>query len=381
MSITQAQAQVTTIQFVRDYPGALDLAYLFRENVGAMYGPEATETLGEIKGGYLSKETIHNGRVYRGRVDVPLKNMEDVGDFLLTLRHEVLGHYGANTFTSVEKRALLDGLIAAREEPSLKILWEDINHRYVGDSQDVRAEEVWALHCQSVEPRHHVGQAGVQERGQHSFMETCIARVRPMQVEDLHNIVCMVAHGLHDRSRTQKHFPRYNEVFRKDESMARRIDQVAVTAIQHVLNAEWVEVHTAGRGDLAERASLQFVAEQATEAGRPGFRLAGPEKYSLAGGLDQDELDALFRITAGLQAERTLRESVKAWAQSGATPKAGSVPPVLAKEMSKPVNVAGLQRLAEALQAGMARAFGESAPAPSLTNVVAAPGSVGPRRS
>jgi len=84
---------------------------------------------------------------------------------------------------------------------------------------DVRAEEVWALHCETLAPGQHVGQAHVRERGEQSFMETCIARVRPMQSADLHNIVCMVADGLHDRSRTQQTFPQINELFRRDETM------------------------------------------------------------------------------------------------------------------------------------------------------------------
>jgi hypothetical protein len=31
--------------------------------------------------------------------------MDDAADLVLTLRHEVLGHYGANTFKPAEKRA------------------------------------------------------------------------------------------------------------------------------------------------------------------------------------------------------------------------------------------------------------------------------------
>jgi putative DNA primase/helicase len=220
--ITQAEAQSITLAFVRDYPGALELAYRFRENTGELYGHRAAEVPADLKGGYVPKETIHDGRAYRGRVDVPLVNMNDAADLVLTLRHEVLGHYGANTFKPAEKRALLDGLIAAREEPSLNPRWEDINRRYAGASLDVRAEEVWALHCESIAPGQHVSQAQVLERGQLSFMETCIARVRPMQVADLHNIVCMVADGLHDRSRTQQTFPQINELFRRDEAMEQK---------------------------------------------------------------------------------------------------------------------------------------------------------------
>lgn len=219
MPITQAEAQAATLAFTRDYPGALELIYHFRESTGELYGHRAAEVPADLKGGYLSKEHIHNGRSYRGRVDVPLGNMDDAADLLVTLRHEVLGHYGANTFTPAEKRALLDGIIAAREQPGMKDRWEDINRRYAGTSMDVRAEEVWALHCETLAPGQHVGQAQVRERGEQSFMETCIARVRPMQPADLHNIVCMVADGLHDRSRTQQTFPQINELFRRDETM------------------------------------------------------------------------------------------------------------------------------------------------------------------
>jgi hypothetical protein len=196
MSITQAEAQAVTLVFVRDYPGALELAYRFRENTGDLYGSLAAKVPADIKGGYVSKETIHNGRAYRGRVDVPLQNIENAHDLLMTLRHEVLGHYGANTFSPAEKRALLDGLIAAREEPGLKSCWDEVNHHYADASLDVRAEEVWALHCEGIAPRLHVSLTHVQERGQQSFMETCIARVRPMRADDMDNIAYMVAQGL-----------------------------------------------------------------------------------------------------------------------------------------------------------------------------------------
>jgi hypothetical protein len=167
-----------------------------------------------MKGGYLPKETDHAGRTYRGRVDVPLQNITDARDLLLTLRHEVLGHYGANTFAPGEKRALLDGLIAAREEPSLKPLWDDIDVRYAGRSLDVRAEEVYSLQCEGIEPSHHIGTDRAQ-RGQQAFQETCVASVRLMRADDLQSIACMVAHGLHDRSRTQQYFPTADELLKR----------------------------------------------------------------------------------------------------------------------------------------------------------------------
>jgi antirestriction protein ArdC len=222
MGMTRNEAQDLTRRFLRDYPGALELAYRFRQNTAELYGSRSSDVPEGMKAGYISKETQYNGRMYRGRVDVPLDNINDSRDLLVTLRHEVLGHYGANTFQPAEKRALLDGLIAARDEPSLKPLWADIDRRYAGSSLDMRAEEVFSLHCEGVAPVHHIGNDQVQERGRQSFAETCIARTRPMQDRDLHNIACMVAQGLHDRTRTQQNFPQINELFRKDDMESKK---------------------------------------------------------------------------------------------------------------------------------------------------------------
>lgn len=41
MPITKAEAQGVTRAFVRDYPGALELAYKFREDAAELYGPRA----------------------------------------------------------------------------------------------------------------------------------------------------------------------------------------------------------------------------------------------------------------------------------------------------------------------------------------------------
>lgn len=217
MPLTKEEAQGVARLFIRDYPGALELAYRFRDTITELYGPRAGEVPQGMKGGYVPKETPHAGRTYRGRVEIPLENMTDARDLLLTLRHEVLGHYGVNTFAPGEKRALLDGLIAAREEPSLKPLWADIDERYASSTLDMRAEEVYALHCEGVAPSHHVGTDRAQ-RGQQAYQETCLAPVRLMRADDLQSIACMVAQGLHDRTRTQQNFPTSNELFRKKET-------------------------------------------------------------------------------------------------------------------------------------------------------------------
>lgn len=76
MAITKAEAEGVARLFLRDYPGALELAYKFRDNTAQLYGPRAVEVPQDMKGGYVPKETTAaNGRTYRGRVDVPLDNV------------------------------------------------------------------------------------------------------------------------------------------------------------------------------------------------------------------------------------------------------------------------------------------------------------------
>jgi len=212
--ITEDEARAVTLTFVREYPGALAIAYRFREDLTELYERRAAELPQGLKGGYSPQDTLHRGRSYRGRVDVPLQNMDGPDDLFMTLRHEVLGHYGANTFRPENKRALLDGLIAAREEPSLKPLWAVIDRHYSNSPVEMRAEEVFALQCESIEPhRHQTIDGDVQrQRGQQAFRETCIDRVRLMQHADLDNIALMVAQGLRDRTRTQQTFPKIQEI-------------------------------------------------------------------------------------------------------------------------------------------------------------------------
>jgi|GEM_PF-682095 len=167
MPITRIEAQAVFLAFTRDYPGALELAYHFGESIGELFGDHAAEVPAGLKGAYLPKKHIYKGRPFRGGVYVPLGNIDDAADLLVTLRHEVLGHHGANTFAPTEKRALLDGIIAAREQPGIKESWEYINRCYAGTSVDVRAEEVWALHSEILAPAQHLGQAQVRKHGDH----------------------------------------------------------------------------------------------------------------------------------------------------------------------------------------------------------------------
>ncbi|MGH8156595.1 MAG: hypothetical protein ACREPQ_00615 [Rhodanobacter sp.] len=102
-----------------------------------LYGPGATEALGSTTAG-----AYHPAR---GLLTVAANRMPDRACIEATLRHELLGHYGLNTFLPEDKRAILDAILASRSAPGMKPLWDAVDRRYADRDQDTRAEEVFAL--------------------------------------------------------------------------------------------------------------------------------------------------------------------------------------------------------------------------------------------
>jgi len=214
MAVTIPDAKALVIEFCRTYPVAAQLSYAVRNTVAELYGADAAKGLDGVRGGYTTGPDIHPGRC-----DIVCSMAADADDLMTTLRHEVIGHFGLNTFTSDDKRALLESISATRGELSMRRLWAAIDHDYAGQPESIKAEEVFALQCEGVQAAQHVNQAGVHERGEQAFRETCIERTRPMRRDDLESIALMVAHGLHDRTRVQRNFPEKNQQFMQERTM------------------------------------------------------------------------------------------------------------------------------------------------------------------
>lgn len=214
MAVTIPDAKALVIEFCRTYPVAAQLSYAVRNTVAELYGTDAAKGLDGVRGGYTTGPAIHPGRC-----DIVCSMAADADDLMTTLRHEVIGHFGLNTFTSDDKRALLESISATRSELSMRRLWAAIDRDYAGQPESIKAEEVFALQCEGVQAAQHVNQAGVHERGEQVFRETCIERIRPMRRDDLESITLMVAHGLHDRTRVQRNFPEQNQQFMQERTM------------------------------------------------------------------------------------------------------------------------------------------------------------------
>ncbi|QWA53080.1 DNA primase (plasmid) [Pseudomonas amygdali pv. lachrymans] len=195
MTLTIDHAKKLVIEFCATYPVASTISYKIRETQEELYGPQATrEAAGTILGSFHPR-----GR----RAVFATANFSKDEEFTRSLRHEILGHFGINTFNPSEKRAVLNALIDARTEPSTAALWTKVDQLYPGISDLRKAEEVFAFACEEIDPDAHANTL----EGARSFRETCIDRSRPMQISDLINLTSMVAEGLHDRSRSQQNFP------------------------------------------------------------------------------------------------------------------------------------------------------------------------------
>lgn len=287
MTLSIDDAKALVIDFCATYPVASSLGYKLRETQEELYGPHATrEAAGTILGSF------HPGG---GRVLFATSNFGSDEEFKRSLRHEVLGHFGINTFSPAEKRAVLDGIIEARNEPSTADIWAKVDQLYPGKSDSRKAEEVFAFVCEDIESLAYGNAIG----GAQSFRETCIERSRPMQIRDLINVTTMVAEGLHDRSRSQQIFPTADDAQFKLETTPNTSEYPVWLAVPHDAR----EVVRAAAGKLENgQSAIGWDKESSLWFARPGAdldRLAQwlPDTSIRSGGGDPEAefLDALTR--------------------------------------------------------------------------------------
>ncbi|WP_243756587.1 LPD7 domain-containing protein [Serratia ureilytica] len=258
MALTIDEARQQIINFCATYPVAAELSYKLRETQEELYGPQATrEAVGTLLGAYLPR---------RRRVDFAVANFRDASDFERTLRHEVLGHYGINTFTAEEKRQVLDRLIASQNTPQLDTYWQTVNRLYTELPETRRAEEVYAFVCENILPDVRVDVAA----GEAAFRAAVVEQSRPMQYADMVAIATMVAEGLHDRSRRQQIFPATDhDQFRKDDA-PRLAEHPVWLAVPHDAR----DVARQRAGTLPDgKSALGFDSSEKLWYARPGCEL------------------------------------------------------------------------------------------------------------
>lgn len=200
--INVEQAQAIADAFMKAYNGNIPLEVQVANTQEELYGPDATiDNIGRVKGAYHPA---------KGVFTLAARNLSSVGDAIETIRHEVLGHYGLNTFTPVDKRQILDQLIGARDTKGpLGDIWAEIDRLYAGKSVDVRAEEVFSRVVEQ-EPAK-VGKIK-------SFVDRLLQNLNvalrkaglvkgPMKLNELRRLARYVAEGIRSGRRQQQTFP------------------------------------------------------------------------------------------------------------------------------------------------------------------------------
>ena len=195
MPINEDQARRTISDFCEEFPGLALLSIIYATKQEDFYGNTASiEAVGTIKGAFLPKA---------GELHLPLANFHNTRDLRKSLQHEALGHYATLTFTEIEKRDLLKAIIAARQSSSLQEAWAKVEKTYQGQSDMLKAEEVFCLVAEKIDGASKKTSAELER----IWQEVVQNKVRLLQREDLQAIVEFVADGLRNSTRHQQIFP------------------------------------------------------------------------------------------------------------------------------------------------------------------------------
>lgn len=192
MNLTVDEVKEFIHEYVKDYPVTKQLHFQVRNSVDELYGDKLSPFYQNAKAAYQAYRFEDDGRF--GKIGIVANLNIDVLDLRKSLNHEILGHYGLNTFTPENKKLLLDSIIASKSE--LAPLWEFVEKNYPKEPLYLKAEEVFCLVVEDIQPEMH-----------RNFPEEEYS-LTPLTMESLKNIALAVAAGISDRSRTQQTFLR-----------------------------------------------------------------------------------------------------------------------------------------------------------------------------
>jgi hypothetical protein len=200
--ISVDEAKKIADDFMSYYNGNIPLDLLIKNTQEQLYGKNATiEKEGIIKGAYHAKS---------GKLTLAAANLQGERDTVSTLRHEVLGHYGLNTFTPKDKRTLLWKIIQSKDHKSLKDAWTTVNELYVDKSELTKAEEVFALVAESKQ-----GFFGSIRDFIHAWLNRSLRAIglinSPVTAPELRDLVRSIAKGIRNGQRIQQTFPAFDD--------------------------------------------------------------------------------------------------------------------------------------------------------------------------
>ena len=218
MAISLEEVESISTEFARRYPSLGELRIEIVEGtIGEAHGiTDPEHPANTAAAAYYPRS---QGSTERGTISVSVANAVDAEDVRRSLRHEAFGHHGLNTFTTAEKRAVLDGLIHAREDAALAGVWRIGEEQEPAASRDYQAEEVWSLMAEYI-PEARLSAAD-QRRSQEVLRQIRENPERPITGEQAAQMVRAVAWGMQTGELRQQHFPETPQsLFRKDSLMS-----------------------------------------------------------------------------------------------------------------------------------------------------------------
>lgn len=261
----KAHVQAIVNKFSAGLGSRLDVQFKVYNNPREAFGDKFDDATGTTKGFY----TYQNGQ---NIVGVFADSLGGVQDTLETLRHETLAHFGLNLFTPKEKKIFLDSVRAAKNDPKVKALFDEVAKDYDGLNlhEYKQAEEVFA---RIAEPGNDGKFARVWSRLLYLVMPM-LRRVgvftKPPSKAELRGAVYAIAQSIRD-GKQQQTFPSTPDAqFSRLSSVADTIlasDDVAVRSMDdfnHVLESGRMPEQRRTWVDTADK-----IVELFTDATRP----------------------------------------------------------------------------------------------------------------
>lgn len=208
--LTVNQVKKTVVDFIEKYNGNIPLEIRTYEKQEDLYVGKSRESIGfKIEGGYHPA---------RGFIALFAANMDNEEAVARTVRHEVLGHYGLNTFKPDEKRDLLDRILETRQEPTLSHIWQRVDKDYGEQPELLKAEEVFAFVAEDERTFAEKGWDKVRASFQNALRASGLSD-RPLTLPELREEARQVAKGIQLGQRQQHTFPASDDAqFRIKES-------------------------------------------------------------------------------------------------------------------------------------------------------------------
>lgn len=235
--------------FLAEYNGNIPVYPIVVENQDEVYGSYPRR----IKGAYHPTTGVFT---------LVASNLDNLRDARETIRHEILGHYGLNTFSAADKRAILEKIIASRNVYTVRKHWEFVERAYPNNSELQNAEEVFAYITESADKPLKLWEQ-IIDLIVKALRGIGLVQREVISKSEIRRLADSIAKGVREGRRKQQIFPE------SDDAQFR----VAEEARESGPSAVWDEVDAAG----AEQVGLWKKLARAVKR--------GVHEYSKNGGL------------------------------------------------------------------------------------------------